>query len=138
MKSEFEFGMFLKTSEVAMIQVKFKNLEKSELVRANAVERIEALVEKFDDLRSSRIMVTLEMENSPTQAGPDVFKVKLHIANGRYGRITVTKADRSLYKALADLIDHMLEKLNRAGDKVRVRNRAKARELSRQTLDRAN
>lgn len=113
-----------------MIRIKFKNLEKSELAKEAVNERIEALIEKFEDLKNCRIDVTLEMENSPTQAGPDVFNVKLHISNGRYAGTTVSKSSSNLYKALADMVDHMLEKLNRAGDKARVRERAKARKIT--------
>ncbi len=112
-----------------MIQIKFKNLEKSEIARDTVRQRVEALVEKFDDLKESRIIVTLEMENSPVQAGRDVFSVKFHVSNGRFRGIVVTKSDSNLYKALADIVDHMLEKLNRAGDKERVKERAKARQL---------
>lgn len=118
-----------------MIQVKFKNLDKSELAREAVIERVEALVTKFQDLKESQITVTLEMENSPLQAGPDLFKVKLHIAHGRFDRTTLTKEDPNLYKALAMVADHIHEKLNRAGDKERVKNRMKARYLSRQLIE---
>ena len=112
-----------------MIQVKFKNLDKSEIVREAVQQRIEPLIEKFDDLSQSKIQVTLEMENSPLQAGPDLFKVKLHISKGRYDGITVEKSDSNLYVALAEVVDHMLEVLNRFGDRARVKERKKARKL---------
>ena len=115
-----------------MIQVKFKNLDKSEIAQEAVQERIEGLVLKFDDLGASRIQVTLEMENSPVQAGPDVFKVKLHVSRGRYDGITVEKSDSSLYVALAEVVDHMLEVLNRFGDRARVKERKRARELTRE------
>lgn len=113
-----------------MIQVKFKNLEKSQMAREAAEERIENLIAKFPDLSKSKIQVTLEMENSPTQAGPDLFKVKCHVIGGRYDGITIEKEDSNLYVALADVVEHMLEKLNRFGDKVRVRERSNARQLA--------
>lgn len=115
-----------------MIQVKFKNLEKSEMAREAAQERIEILVEKFPDLSKCKIQITLEMQNSPLQAGPDLFKVKLHITRGRYDGITVEKSDASLYVALAEVIEHMLEKLNRFGDRKRVQERTKARKFFRE------
>ena len=121
-----------------MIQIKFKNLEKSEFAREAALERVESLVEKFDDLRSSRIVVTLEMENSPTQPGPDLFNVKLHISSGRFAGTTVTKSDSNLYKALAQISDHMLEVLNRYGDRDRVKKRNRARQLKMSTLIKSN
>lgn len=112
-----------------MIHIKFKNLEKSEMAREAVHERIEILVDKFTDLNESKIQVTLEMENSPTQAGPDLFKVKLHVSRGRYDGITCEKSDSNLYVALAEVVDHMLEALNRFGDKARVKERRNARQI---------
>jgi ribosome-associated translation inhibitor RaiA len=113
-----------------MIQIKFKNLEKSEIAREAAHERTTILIEKFPDLEKSKILITLEMENSPLKAGPDLFKVKLHIARGRYDGITVEKTQPSLYVALAEVADHMLEVLNRFGDRARVKERTRARKLT--------
>ncbi len=112
-----------------MISIQFRNLEKSEMAREAVIERLEVLVDKFPDLRESKIQVTLEMENSPTQRGPDLFKVKVHISRGRYNGVTVEKSDSNLYVALAEVVDHMLEKLNRFGDKIRVNERRKARQM---------
>lgn len=114
-----------------MIQILFKNLKKSELIQEIVRDRIKAVVEKFVDLRKSKIQVTLDMQNSPTQPGPDLFNVKLFVRGGRYNGISVEKPDRNLYAALADVVDHMLEVLNRHGDKVRVKQRKKARDLVR-------
>lgn len=115
-----------------MIQIKFKNLERSELAREAVQERIEVLVDKFPYLNESKIQVTLEMENSPTQAGPDLFKVKLHVSRGRYDGIVCEKSDSNLYVALAEVVDHMLEALNRFGDKARVKERRNARQIAKQ------
>ncbi len=112
-----------------MIQIKFKNLEKSELAREAALERIESLVDKFPDLNDCQILVTLEMQNSPIQAGPDLFKVKVHVSSGRYRGTTVEKKNANLYVALAEVVDHLLEKLNRFGDKSRVKERKMARQI---------
>ena len=114
-----------------MISIAFKNLEKSEMSQDIVKERIEGLIEKFPDLARSKIRITLEMENSPTQAGPDLFKVKLHVSHGRYAGLTLEKSHSSLYIALADVMEHMLETLNRAGDRVRVKERARARKIGR-------
>ncbi len=115
-----------------MIQIKFKNLEKSEMAREAVAERIETLIQKFPDLSASKIQITLEMENSPSKAGPDFFRIKLHVARGRYDGITFDKADANLYVALAEVVDHMLEKLNRFGDKLRVKERTKARKIAQE------
>ena len=78
------------------------------------------------------------MENSPTQAGPDLFKVKLHILGARYDGVIVEKENSNLYAALAELSDHMLENLNRFGDKVRVKERTQARQLARKVEEAIN
>lgn len=118
-----------------MISITFKNLEKSELTRDAVKDRVEVLIEKFPDLVGSKIQVTLEMENSPVQAGPDLFTVKLHVTRGKYDGITLEKAHSSLYVALAELMEHMLEKLNRAGDRARVKERTRARKITKQALE---
>ncbi|MBY0553824.1 HPF/RaiA family ribosome-associated protein [bacterium] len=115
-----------------MIKIKFKNLDQSEMAREAVTERINVIIEKFPDLQNSKIDVTLEMENSPFKAGPDAFLVKVFVHTGRYKGITVSKTNPNLYVALADLVDNMLEKLNRFGDKVRIKERNKARKLAQQ------
>lgn len=113
-----------------MIQIKFKNLDPSEMAREAVEQRLAVLLEKFEDLNASKLLVTLEMQNSPLQAGPDYFTVKLLISRGRYDGIHVEKANSNLYIALADVMEHMLEVLNRFGDKQRVKNRNQARRLT--------
>ncbi|MFN8847822.1 MAG: HPF/RaiA family ribosome-associated protein [Bdellovibrionales bacterium] len=112
-----------------MIKINFKNLEKSEMAKDIVLERLNALIEKFEDLKKCQIQVTLEMENSKLQAGADLFSVKLHISQGRYKGITVKKSNSSMYIALGEVIEHMLEVLNRNGDKKRVVARNQSRSL---------
>lgn len=112
-----------------MIQIQFKNLNKSQITKETALERVQPLIEKFSDLSKSKIQITFEMENSPKQAGPDLYKVKFHIIRGRYNGITVEKSDSNLYIALAEVVDHMLEVLNRFGDRTRVKQRKQARKI---------
>jgi ribosome-associated translation inhibitor RaiA len=115
-----------------MINVVFKNLEKSELAKEAATERMESIVEKFPDLHSSQIKVTLEMQNSPHQAGPDFFVVKTQLNSGRYRGLRVEKSAQNLYVALAAVVEHMLELLNRFGDRARVKSRSSARKFATQ------
>lgn len=115
-----------------MMQIKFKNIDKSDLIETSVQQRLQALVEKFPLLEKCKINVTLEMENSPVQAGPDLFKVKLHVLKGRYDGVFVEKTNANMYVALAEVVDLMLEKLNRMGDKRRVKNRKEERLLREQ------
>lgn len=114
-----------------MMKIKFKNLEKSEMARDATKVRMATLIEKFPDLANANILITLTMDNSPSQAGPDLFKVKVHISSGKYKSVIVEKESSNLYAALASVIEHMLEKLNRFGDKQRVKQIKVARQMSR-------
>jgi len=117
-----------------MIKIVFKNLEKSELAREAVKERFESIFDKFPNLKKSRMKVTLEMQNSPLQAGPDVFSVKVQCRLGRGKGIRLEKSAQSLYVALADVVEHMQELLNRSGDRVR----SKARKSERKHVARWN
>ena len=112
-----------------MIKVIFKDLEKSELAKEAAIEHVETLISRFPDLEGSKITMTLSMDNSPTQAGPDLFSVKFQCKSGKYKGVILEKYASNYYKALAALSDNLLERLNRFGDKKRVQNRKKARQL---------
>ncbi len=113
-----------------MIKVIFKNLEKSEIAREAAIERIASVVDKFQSLDDTQVLITLEMENSPSQAGPDLFKVTVHMSGGTYHGLRTVKSASSLYVALADVAEHLLEAMNRFSDKIRVKNRNKSRSLN--------
>ena len=115
-----------------MIRIVFKNLERSELAKEAALERIGDAVERFPELKNSRLTVTLSMENSPLQAGPDLFTVKVYSRGGRYRDLTLEKSASSLYMALADIVEHLLERLNRFSDRSRVKSRNHARKFLKQ------
>lgn len=116
-----------------MIRIIFKNLEESELARDAAIERIQATVDRFPDLEGHRMTLTLSMDNSPLKPGPDLFKVKLRIVGKKYNNIFLEKSAISLYIALADVVEHALERLNRFGDKQRVKQRNRERKLLKQS-----
>jgi len=118
-----------------VVQVKFKKLKKSEIIQQAAIDRVDTIIEKFPALSDSKITLTIEMENSPIQAGPDLFSIKLHVYGGKYDAITIEKSDANLYAALADVCDHMLETLNRSSDKSRVKERAHARKILQKSTD---
>jgi ribosome-associated translation inhibitor RaiA len=111
------------------MKIVFKNLEKSEIAKDAVRERISELLEKFPDLKKSSVHVTLEMHNSPLQAGPDSFSISLRVSGGKYDGVSLTKYSQSLYVALADLIEHALEILNRNSDKKRVVERSMHRKF---------
>jgi ribosome-associated translation inhibitor RaiA len=117
-----------------MFKIKFKNFDRSEFALEAANERLKALFDKFPDLQPSSVQLSMSMENSPLQAGPDLFVAKIFISGGKYSGISVEKSNSNLFVALAELSDHMLETLNRLGDKKRVKSRNKARSLKHGNL----
>lgn len=112
-----------------MINVIFRNLEKSELAKEIVNERLQGLMEKFPELGEHTLNVTLSMQNSPTQSGPDFFTVKVYINGPKFMNLSIEKSAPNLYLSLAEVCDHLLELLNRDGDKKRVRARKKERQF---------
>lgn len=110
-----------------MIKVVFKSLEKSQLAIDVVLEKFDSLLVKFPDLETHRIEIYLSMENSLLKAGKDEFSVKVVITGNKYGGVVLEKKNSNLYLALDDLVFVMLERLNRKGDKVRVRGRTLSR-----------
>ena len=112
-----------------MIQVIFHNLEKSELARTAVLERIQDTVDRFPELSEHKLVITLSMDNSPSQPGPDLFGVRLQITGRKFNNIIVEKRSANLYLAISDLCESLLERLNRRTDKIRVKSRTQARDF---------
>ena len=108
-----------------MVTVVFKNLDKSDLTKETAIKRLDETIDRFPDLAGHRITVTLSMENSPQQAGPDHFTVRVHVRGKKYRDLLIEKSAMNICLALADVNEHLLERLNRMGDRKRVRLRSR-------------
>lgn len=113
-----------------MIRIIFKNLEESELAKEAVIDQMQNTIERFPDLSGHKLTFTLSMDNSQFKPGPDLFKVKLIISGKKYGGIILEKSAKNLYSALSDLSEHTLERLNRFGDKKRIKNRNQERKIS--------
>lgn len=107
-----------------MIKVVFSNLEKSELAKEAVHERMSTVIEKFPDVDRRGLTVTLSMDNSPVQAGPDLFRVRVQFSSGKYGGIMLEKSASNMYVALASVVDRMHERLNRHAEKNRSLRRS--------------
>lgn len=112
-----------------MIHIKFKNLAKSELASEIVSERLQPTIERFPELKMHVIQITLSMDNSPRQAGPDFFKVHLRILGLKYGGVFLEKSAPSLYLALAWVIDGAHERLTRRAQKRRTKRLMQLRQL---------
>jgi len=109
------------------MRIVFRNLEKSEIAKEAVEDRLGDMVEKFPKLEKHKITVTLFMDNCPEQPGPDSFGVKVLIQGTGFKTISLCKTSPSLYLALADVREHLLEVLNRCGDRARVAERSQER-----------
>jgi len=72
------------------------------------------------------------MENSSRKPGPDLFTAKVKILGEKFKHLGLEKGASSLYEAIKTVDDGMLELLNRAGDKQRVRARSQGRKAERE------
>ncbi len=117
-----------------MIRIIFKNLEESELAKEAVFDQLQGTLDRFPDLINHKLTFTLSMDNSQFKPGPDLFTVKLIINGKKYGGVILEKSAMNLYSALSDLSEHTLERLNRFGDKQRIKNRNQARKISKKQI----
>ena len=113
-----------------MIKITFKNLEKSSLAVDIVLEKMNAVIEKFPELNKHSIQITLNMNNSSSQAGPDEFGIRFQIKGKKFNGLIVEKRAKTLYIAIADLNEALLELLNRRIDKLRVKSRTQSRKAN--------
>jgi ribosome-associated translation inhibitor RaiA len=112
-----------------MIKVIFKNLKKSILAEKVVLEKMNLLIEKFPELEQNSIQLTLSMDNSSIQPGPDEFGIKIQIKGKKFEGLILEKKAKSLYMAMALVYEALLELLNRRIDKIRVKSRSQLRKI---------
>ena len=100
-----------------MLRIVFKNLEPSQLARNVVKDRIEPVLEKFPALGEHRVTLTLEMENSPTQAGLDLFTVTSIVSGPTFKNLKLRKSAENFYQATAELVDAFSELLSQETDR---------------------
>jgi ribosome-associated translation inhibitor RaiA len=109
--------------EEIMLKIVFKNLEPSQLAKGIVKERIEPIIEKFPSLAEHKVTLTLEMENSPNQAGPDLFTVSSMVNGKKFKNLKIKKSSVNFYLATAELVDGLNELLSRESDRLFKMNR---------------
>lgn len=102
-----------------MLRVVFKNLRKSKFAEEIVSSRINSVLEKFPEYKPSSATAILEMENSPLQAGPDDYRIKLVLTDKSMSPIVLQMTSGHLYQAASMLSDRLLEVLHRAVEKRR-------------------
>jgi len=82
------------------------------------LERIKPVLQKFSLLQSHQMKITLEIENSPKQAGPDVYSVCTLIHGKKYKNFLIKKKSNDFYRALAEIVDGLQFHLSKANDRL--------------------
>lgn len=98
------------------MKIVFKNMEPSLLARQIVEDKIFPVIEKFPKLKLNSLTVTLEMENSPTHRGPDLFTTWIVIKSSG-GALKLKHSDMNLYRALSTLSEELMESLSRKHSK---------------------
>jgi ribosome-associated translation inhibitor RaiA len=94
------------------MKVVFKNMEPSGLARQIVEDKLGPVLDKFPTVKNHSLTVTLEMENSPAQAGPDMFTTWIVIKGPAISHFKLKRSDMNLYRALASLGDGLMERLS--------------------------
>jgi ribosome-associated translation inhibitor RaiA len=108
----------MRNMEGSMLKIVFKNMESSQLVKDIVHERISPIIEKFPSLEGHNITLTLEMENSPKQAGPDLFTVSSVVRGKTYKGLKIKRSSGNFYHATAELADGLNQLLGRESDRL--------------------
>lgn len=100
------------------MKIVFKNLIPMDTTKSIVQDRLIPVLSKFPGNSERFITVTLEMENSPRQAGPDHFSVSVHITDGPYRGIKITKEAMDLMVALASVTESLFTQLSKHNEKI--------------------
>jgi hypothetical protein len=102
-----------------MMRIIFRNMDRSQLAIEVISERMQSVFDKFKRLNPLDVTMTLKMDNSPVQAGPDLFCLKFYCNRGTFKGLAIEKRSPNLYIGLADLVDTLCERLGRNAERQR-------------------
>ncbi len=111
-----------------MVRIVYKDLAPSELLSDFIQARLSPVIEKFPELETHSIHVTIGAENTIRHPGPDVFSVKVRIQGKRFQSLIIEKKATTVHVATAEICDRLVDLLNRHTDRARVRAIKKERE----------
>jgi hypothetical protein len=97
-----------------MLEIGFKNLAVSELAKDAVCEKIDPVLEAIPELSQAKCLVTLEVKKSSRESGPDFFKAHFKVEGGPFHGLSLEKQALSLYVALGDLAENLLQQGNKA------------------------
>lgn len=111
------------------LKIRFVRLEKSQLVKEAIEDRLLPTIQKFDFINEEDIFFEVEMENSPHQAGRDLFRVKIVFRSGEMQGFVLEKTDDNFYRALSSLSTSLPVNINRYRQKQMTKRLNKQRRV---------
>jgi ribosome-associated translation inhibitor RaiA len=106
--------------------VHYKSLEKSDFIQKNLAEKWEKVLAKFPLVHNHHPHITVEMLNSPKHAGKDWYRIKFSLQDEYYGTLVQEAEGDNIYAAIEEVFHHLPQRLNKIGDKKRVKRRKSA------------
>lgn len=100
-----------------MFKVVFKNMNASSLTSENIHQRLMPIIDKYPDIKNHRMSVTIEMENSPQQAGQDFFSISIMMTGKIFKDLRIKKSSENFYIALSSLVESLNAHLSRRHQK---------------------
>jgi ribosome-associated translation inhibitor RaiA len=97
-----------------MVKVIFKNLERSDLIREIASEKVEKALQKYAVVDPLASTVVLSREHSREHTGVDEFSVKLMVGARGHKPVIVEKRSTSITQALASVLDRAMDLLHQS------------------------
>jgi ribosome-associated translation inhibitor RaiA len=114
-----------------MINIVFKNLQSSDLIRQTIEQQLNDVFAKFPRLSNVKASVIIDMYNSQFKKGPDLYGIKLKLNSQKIRNLFVEKKASNIYFATAELRDSLVEILARKLTKLRSKSFKKSRKLKK-------
>lgn len=99
-----------------MMQIKFKNLEPSQLAKEAVQEKMASLYSEYDFLNFCRIRVNIELMSNRSVDRPDLFAVSFHIVEGKCVGLKLQQSDPNLHDALGRLVEQIRQRLRQMSE----------------------
>jgi ribosome-associated translation inhibitor RaiA len=117
------------------MKIVFKNGLESEFIKNAMNQHMEVLEEKHPELQQTDAIVTVKMDNSPLQAGPDSYTVNIRLIGGRnFRNISLHKTAQNFYSAMNAAFHVLAQKLSKKSEKKRGLIRQRRRQFKQELV----
>jgi ribosome-associated translation inhibitor RaiA len=102
-----------------MLNIVYKNFEPTNYTKEIILERIKPIINKFSLDHKHRVRITLEVVNSPSQAGADVYSITTFIHGITYKNFKMKRSSSDFFRAIADLVDGLQFQLGKENNRIK-------------------